>query len=454
MNDAASVILTALVFEWITAELSRIGAVVFILQRLGIGLLVGSLCGFTLRWFFTRGIFISKQTATLVTLISVFACYVMSELIGNESGILAMAIFGVIMGTSEFPHKETIKEFNDNLVTLMISLIFILLAAMLKFWYIMEIGVKGVALVLLIALLIRPISVFVSMWNSKIHTNEKLFISFVGPRGVVPASIATYFAIKLDEMGIPGGQTIVGLVFLTVIITVFLTGSMSKRIAQILEVIPMGILIIGGGKVGRILAGRFLKRGENVSVVDISEEECDKCTELGIRTVQGSAADVNILKKAEIENAKYVVITTKKDDTNLLLCQIAKTKFGFRGDQLVVRVNDLENLQAFWNLGIRAMSPTMTTAVMMDNMIGRNHLFSMCEVGEGGNIMEVKVTNPKVVGKAIREINFPEKSLMVMIRRGSESIIAHNSLKLEYNDIVTVIAENDSGKRVSDILFR
>ena len=121
---------------------------------------------------------------------------------------------------------------------------------------------------------------------------------------------------------------------------------------------------------------------------------------------------------------------------------------------MVARVNDTENLQAFWNLGIRAMNPTMTTAVMMDNMIGRNHLFSMCEVGEGGNIMEVKVTNPKVVGKAIKEINFPEKSLMVMVRRGGESIIAHNSLKLEYNDIVTVIAEKSSGKLVSDILFR
>ena len=141
----------------------------------------------------------------------------------------------------------------------------------------MEIGVKGIALVMLIILLVRPVSVFISMWSSKIRNNEKLFISFVGPRGVVPVSIATYFAIKLDEMGIPGGQTIVGLVFLTVIITVFLTGSMSKRVAQILGVIPMEILIVGGGKVGRILAERFDNRGENVSVIDISEEECNKC---------------------------------------------------------------------------------------------------------------------------------------------------------------------------------
>lgn len=229
-----------------------------------------------------------------------------------------MAVFGIIMGSTEFPQKKMIEEFNNNLAVLMISLIFILLAAMLKFWYIMEIGLKGIALVLLIALFVRPVAVFISMRSSKISTKEKMFISFVGPRGVVPTSIATYFAIKLDEMGIAGGQTIVGLVFLTVIITVFLTGSMSKKVAQILEIIPMEILIIGGGKIGRILAERFDNRGENVSVIDISEEECNKCRELGIRTVQGNAADISVLKKAGIENAKYVVVTTKKDDANLL----------------------------------------------------------------------------------------------------------------------------------------
>ncbi|HNW37840.1 MAG TPA: TrkA C-terminal domain-containing protein, partial [Methanosarcina vacuolata] len=153
-------------------------------------------------------------------------------------------------------------------------------------------------------------------------------------------------------------------------------------------------------------------------------------------------------------NAKYVVVTTKKDDANLLFCQIAKAKFGFKGEQLIVRVNYVENLQAFWDLGIRAMSTTMTTAAVMENMIGGNDLFSMCEIGNRGNIMEVKVTNPKVVGKTIKEINFPEKSLMVMIQRGSESIIAYSSLKLEYNDIATIIADKSSGKYVSDILFK
>lgn len=454
LNDAASVILAAMVFEWVAAELSGTDAVVFILYRLGIGIVIGSLSGFALRWFFTRGIGISKQTARLISLTAVFTCFVLSEYLGNESGILAVAIFGIILGTSEFPYKETIKEFKGDIVTVMLSLIFILLAAMLEFEDIQRIGVNGVVLVLLLIFIIRPMAVFVSMWDSRIETNEKLFLSFIGPRGVVPTSVATYFAIKLDSMGIQGGQTLVGLVFLTVIITVFLSGSLSKKMARVLEVIPMEILIIGGGKVGRLLAERFDRRGENVVVVETSEDNFKKCMELGVRTIRGDAADVNILKKAGIENAKYVVAATNKDDTNLLFCQIAKASFGLKSEQLVARVNEIENLQAFWNLGIRSISPAMTTAMMLDNMIGRPHLFSMCEVGGDGDMMEVKVTNPRVIGKAIKDIRFPEKSLLVMVQRGSNSIIAHGSLVLEYEDIITVIGEGNAAKEAAGILYK
>ncbi|MCD4800326.1 MAG: NAD-binding protein, partial [Methanococcoides sp.] len=283
---------------------------------------------------------------------------------------------------------------------------------------------------------------------------EKLFISFVGPRGVVPASIATYFAIKLNGLNIEGGQELVGLVFLTVIITVLMTGSLSKYVAKFLGVIPMEILVVGGGEVGRILSERFEKRGENVVVIESSEENCQRLMKSGIRVVHGDAEDVNVLKKAGIDNVKYVVASTDQDNTNLLVCQIAKTKFGFKQDQIIARVNNMENLHAFWDLDIRAMSPAMSTALFLDNMVGRPHMFSMCEVGEGGDILEVKVTNPKVAGKAIKELSLPESSLLLMVRRGDQSFIANGNLVLEFDDMVTVIGEGDAAKVVADLLGR
>ncbi|MDD4332417.1 MAG: cation:proton antiporter, partial [Methanosarcinaceae archaeon] len=122
LNDAASVILAAMVFEWIASELTGIEALLFILYRLGIGLVAGAVCGYALRHYFTRGKVIRKQTARLVTLTSVLACYVVSEMLGNESGILAVAVFGIILGTSKFPHKEAVKEFKGDIVSVLLSL--------------------------------------------------------------------------------------------------------------------------------------------------------------------------------------------------------------------------------------------------------------------------------------------------------------------------------------------
>ncbi|ADI74774.1 sodium/hydrogen exchanger [Methanohalobium evestigatum Z-7303] len=451
-NDAASVILAAVIFEFIVFQLSGIEAIAGIFYRFIAGASMGVLSGFALSKFLSKGPFISPQTARLLTLTLVIGTYVISEMIGSESGVLAVALFGIIMGTSNVRYKMVLKEFKSDLVVMMLSLIFILLAALLKFDNIIQIGFTGIIIVLLLMFLIRPLSVFSTTIGSQLGRNDKLFISLIGPKGVVPASIATYFAIRLDALNIEGGQTLVGLVFLTVIITVFMTGTLSKPLANKLGVIPMEILIVGGGNVGQLLAKRLEKRGENVVVVDSSKEKCHELMNSGIRAVHGDVEDMNILKDAGIENAKYVVATTDKDNTNLLVCQVAKSKFGFNKDQVVARVNDVENLHAFWDLDIRSMSPAKTTAIVLDDMIGRPHMFSMCEVGGEGEILEIAVTNPNVVGKAVKDLALPRESLMLMVRRDDESIIAHGDLVLEYNDIVTVIGEGDSAKVVADML--
>ena len=125
----------------------------------------------------------------------------------------------------------------------------------------------------------------------------------------------------------------------------------------------MEILVIGGGEVGLILSERFEKRGENVVVIESSEESCQRLMKSGIRVIHGDAEDVNVLKKAGIENAKYVIASTDQDNTNLLVSQIAKTKFGFKEDQIIARVNNMENLHAFWDLEIRAMSRYVDVSV-------------------------------------------------------------------------------------------
>lgn len=453
LNDGISVILAALVFEWIVSSLTGIKVVQFLLIRLLDASFFGILSGIILILALRNIPLLTEQYARLLTISVLLAAFVSAENIGNQSGILAMAILGIFIGSSDIPHKKVIKDFKEDISIVLLSIIFILLSTFIDFDYIRAIGIKGVILVLILMLIIRPLAVYFSTMTSDLNRGEKIFIAATGPRGVVPASMAVYFTLRLNDYGFTSESiSFLGLMFMTIVITVLTTGISARFIANKTGVIPMEILIIGGGSVGRTLAERFMKRGENVVIIDNNEENCRRVVQLGIRSVHGDAQDVAVLKKAGIERSKYLVATTDQDNANLLVCQIAKTNFGFTEEKLVARVNKTENLQAFRDLGIRSISPTIATALMLDGIVGHPALFSVCEVSDEGDIVEVRVGNKKIFGKAIKEIHLPEDSLIVMIRRKNDSIIAHPETTLQDGDYVTIMGKLGAVKDAANMM--
>ncbi|MEA1893815.1 MAG: cation:proton antiporter [Euryarchaeota archaeon] len=451
-NDAISIILAALIFEWIVTPYLHPGyGIAMFLMRIAtggaVGLAGGLLCVVALPRIHT----ITSELLNITTISFVLITYTVAELILNETGIFAVAVAAICVGASDIPNKQEIQEFKRDLSTILLSIIFVLLAAMLRFDSIRSIGINGVFVAAALIFIVRPIAVLASTIHSQLRWKERLFISAIGPKGVVPASMATYFAIELADA--EAGSTIMGLVFICIIITVTLTGISARPVARALGVIPMEILIVGGGGVGCTLAHRLIQRGENVVVIDKDPENCRRVEELGVPAVEGDAEDVAVLTKAGIRNARYLVATTDQDGVNLLVCQVAKNKFGLGEEKLVARVNDPKNLSTFRDLGIRSMSPITSAASILDNLITHPSLFSMYELGERGDIIEIPVANPEMIGTPVRDLHLPADVLIVLVRRGDATLIPHGDLVIESGDRVTFMGARDAVRKAVDMFW-
>lgn len=453
-NDAVSVILAAVVFELIaTPHAGPIGyGIAQLIIKIGIGITIGLLSGTFMKSILNMTM-TTPQLARLLTTTLILITFSMAEVIAAESGIMAVAIAALVLGTANIRYKESIREFKGDLTMILLPVIFIILASFIKFDYILGLGMGGIAVVIILMFVVRPIAVAICTYNSNLKLHDKIFVSLIGPRGVVPASMATYFALQIRATNPQASDTILGLIFLTIIITVLFTGFSAGFIARKLKVIPMEILIIGAGGVGRSLAKRLKGRGENVVLVDTDEENCQKAINDGLYAVQGDGGDVTTLKKAGIERARYLVATTDQDNTNLLVCQMAKSKFNFTEDKLLARVNDPHNLAAFRDLGIKSMSPILSASVILDNMIGRPDMFAMCEVGQSGDILEVRAKSKKVIGKTLKELNLPKDSLVMLVKRGSDTIVPHGDLQIHEDDHVTILGKGDAARQAGDMFI-
>src|SRR5699024_8639515 len=316
----------------------------------------------------------------------------------------------------------------------------------ISFEDIASLGIGGVAVVVAVMFVIRPVLVFVSTIGQSFGRNARLFMSVVGPRGIIPASVATLFAVDLQNAGLPGqATTLVGTVFLVILATVVLEGGLAPYIASALDVIPMQIVIVGGGTVGRGLAERFATHDENPILVESDPDIARRARDDGHTVRVGDGTDREVLRDAGIDNAKLVVVVTGDDDTNLLAAQLARSTFDI--DHVIARVNEPENTDAFDDLDVQAISPTLSTIWAIDNLVERPALMKWTvELGRSGDVQEIDVTADAVVGRSIADVrsDLPGECLLALVSRDGENRFPDDDLELAHRDTVTLLGQSDA----------
>ncbi|MEY7851129.1 cation:proton antiporter [Natrarchaeobius sp. A-rgal3] len=456
INDVTAAILVVVIFEVFVAGNGTPAALVGdFAMRLFVGLAVGALVAGAVWLVLDRAR--SRPCAAalhgrLIVLAGVVVAYAGAETIASETGIAAAAMAGFVLGNVDLPSHEEIIDFLDDLSVVVLSFVFVALAALIDFADMRALGLAGLAIVVAITLVLRPAVIYLSTTDARFTHNERLFLSAVGPRGIIPASVATLFAVELQAIGRPReAQLLAGTVFLIIFATVVLQAGLARQIADSLEVSPMRTIIVGGGRVGLSLAQRLEQDGENVLLVDHDPGAVEKARKRGLRALEGDGTDADVLEDAGADDAKTVIATTPDDDVNLLVCQLAKTTFDV--GEVASRVNQPDNVGAFESLGVHAIDLSMATAWSLENVLERPSLSAwMNELGRTGDVQEIEVTATDLVGKTIADLNaeIPEGVIVgLLTHRNGTTEVPTGDHELRDGDRVTFLGQTEAVDRAT-----
>ena len=236
-------VLALLLLELILGDLHGIKEVfIALMQRLGGGVLIGISSG----WLLSEILKKIKNEASFgielqVTLGFIFLVYGICEYILPESGLPASVAAGFIVGKREIIDKERLDNLIGELAQLSITVLFPLLASDVSWGELSPLGWGGIICVLMLMIIVRPISISLATMGGELDVKQRVFLSWLAPRGIVTAAVASLFSIRLEQAGVLGAGRLQGLVFLTILMTVGIQGLTAKPLANFLNLIDKEI---------------------------------------------------------------------------------------------------------------------------------------------------------------------------------------------------------------------
>ncbi len=297
-----------------------------IISRLAVGAILGVTGGVLLTLLFRIRRLIPEGLENVFILSWVFALFQLANAASPESGIAAVTIAGMTIGNSNTYIQRELLEFKEQLTVLMIGMLFILLAADVRIVDIQSLGLKGVLTVLFLMVFIRPLAVFSSTIKSELDTRHKLLLSWIAPRGIVAAAVASLFAFELNLHGYDGSQ-LRALVFLLITLTVLsagLTGGWVSSILDLRRKSESGWIILGAHEVARLLARLLKQGGHEVICIDENPRACRLAENEGIKVFYGNALGDRTLQRAEPDIRKGIIALSGNEEVNFIFSQRAK----------------------------------------------------------------------------------------------------------------------------------
>ena len=381
--DPLGAILAVLVFEFIMTgqnlgEISLWHTLFMFSQTLFFGIMIGAVAGYSFGLALRHHIF-PEYLQNITTLTLVFAVFTLSNVISEESGLLAVTVMGVWLANMDDVMLEEILDFKEHLSILFISGLFILLAARLDLAQFLNLGYGAVIVFLIMQFVARPIKVILSAWNTSLTWQEKTLIAWIGPRGIVAAAVTALFAIRLEEVGIEQAAQLVPLAFAVIIGTVVLQSATAKIIARQLGVSEpgdKGFLIIGANIVARTLAKALNENGFRTRLTDSSWENVKAARMEGLDTYYGNAVSEHADRHLDLIGLGQMLAITPQNELNTLACMRYRSEFGkkhcFYLQNSVPKKNSAKESRVKLNYHIRTLFGAEITYAKLASLLSQD----------------------------------------------------------------------------------
>lgn len=266
----------------------------------------------------------------VMTLLSVLIVFAISNAISHESGLVAVTVMGIWLANTDVWTDE-ILEFKESLSILLVSGLFILLAARLDIDALIAIGLPALALVAVVQFVSRPISIALATWPGNLNWRERALLGWIAPRGIVAAAISALFALRLEASGYPGADLLVPLSFSIIIGTVFwqsLTAPLVARWLQVAQPKPTGVLFVGASQIVVELAQKLEKAGFPVMVTSSAWDDIKQARMAGLPTYYGNPVSAHAERYLDLSGIGHLFAMERREAMNAVPCLHFAGEFG------------------------------------------------------------------------------------------------------------------------------
>jgi len=334
VNDPIGALAAVLAFEVVVVLRTAPGTGGAAAMHLVAGILVAGVVGYLAARLvvhaFRRNL-VPEYMKVPVLFVAVLAVFAGPDLFLHESGLLAVTVMGVVIANADLPSYAELRRFKEHATVLLVSGVFVLLAAGLDVGQVAALDWRALVFVVVVVLLARPITVMVALVFSKVPWRERVLVALTGPRGVVLVAVAGLFGERLQDVGVADAAQIGALAFLLVAVTVVLNGFGLKPLARALGLVAAetpGVLLVGASRFN-VAFGKALKSlGVPVLMSDINAHRLRAARRAELEVFYGDILSEAAEHSVELMGFGRILVATSNDAYNTLVATDLAPEFG------------------------------------------------------------------------------------------------------------------------------